>query len=88
MTPRNIVGPQIRRYRGERDLTQEDFVARCGVQGWHLSRGTLAKIEAQVRCVTDAELAILARALRRPIEQLYPADRAEIIAQLNQADQT
>lgn len=83
----NIVGPQIRRFRSEQDLTQEAFVARCGVLGWRLSRGTLAKIEAQVRCVSDAEILMLARALKKGVEELYPTSKAMIIAQLNQADE-
>ena len=87
MKAHNIVGPQIRRFRSEQDLTQEDFTARCGVIGWRLSRGTLAKIEAQVRCVSDAEVIMLARALKKPIEHLYPSNRGAIITQLNQADE-
>lgn len=87
MNAQNIVGPQIRRFRSEQNLTQEEFAARCGVLGWRLSRGTLAKIEAQVRCVSDAEIVILARALKKHIEQLYPANRSAIIEQLNQADE-
>lgn len=70
----NVVGPQIRRLRIASELTQEQFVARCNVLGWDLSRGTLAKIEAQVRCVTDAELYLLARALKASMPALYPSD--------------
>jgi transcriptional regulator with XRE-family HTH domain len=87
MKAQNIVGPQIRRFRNEQDLTQEDFVARCGVLGWRLSRGTLAKIEAQVRCVSDAEVFILARALKKDLEVLYPSNRSAIVGQLNQSDE-
>jgi len=87
MKIQNIVGPQIRRFRLEQNLQQEDFAARCGVAGWRLSRGTLAKIEAQVRCVTDAEIYILARALKKEIEQLYPSDRRSVLGQLNQPEE-
>ncbi|MBE0544127.1 MAG: helix-turn-helix transcriptional regulator [Verrucomicrobia bacterium] len=72
----NIVGPQVRRLRYQQGLKQEDLAARCGVLGWDLSRGTLSKIEAQLRCVTDAELEILAKALRVEIIALYPGKRA------------
>lgn len=71
----NIVGPQVRRLRYEQGLKQEDLAARCGVLGWDLSRGTLSKIEAQLRCVTDAELEILAKALRVEINNLYPSKK-------------
>ena len=70
--PQNIVGPQVRKLRYQQELKQEDLAARCGVQGWDLSRGTLSKIEAQLRCVTDSELEILAKALKVEIAALYP----------------
>lgn len=86
MTFHNIVGPRVRALRVEQGLTQEALAARCGVQGWHLARGTLAKIEARVRCVSDAELFLLARALRRPLAELYPREVRAIGAQVRQAD--
>ena len=86
MISQNVVGPQVRTLRAKQELTQEELAARCGVQGWHLTRGTLAKIEAQVRCVSDAELFILAHALRQPLDDLFPPDRRPIVAQLNQAE--
>jgi len=71
--PQNIVGPQVRKLRYQRGMTQEALAARCGVLGWDLSRATLSKIEAQLRCVTDAELEFLADALKVEIPALYPA---------------
>ena len=68
----NIVGPQVRKLRYQQGLNQEDLAARCGLLGWDLSRGTLSKVEAQLRCVTDAELEILAAALKVAIATLYP----------------
>ena len=56
----NIVGPVIRELRDKRELTQAQLVAKLNIIGWDLSRGTLAKIEAQIRCVADYELPILA----------------------------
>jgi len=73
--PQNIVGPQVRKLRYARSLKQEDLAARCGVLGWDLSRASLSKIEAQLRCVTDAELEILASALRVGLSDLYPPRR-------------
>lgn len=67
----NIVGPQVRKLRYQRNITQEALAARCGVLGWDLSRATLSKIEAQLRCVTDAELDTLARALKVEIAELF-----------------
>ena len=72
---KNLVGPQIRKLRYQRNLTQELFAARCAVRGLDLSRGTLAKIEAQVRCVTDSELLVIAKALEVEIRDLYPKSK-------------
>lgn len=78
----NIVGRQVARIRSNLALTQEMLAARCGVAGWDISRGTLAKIEAGVRCVTDLEAAILALALRVSLHDLYPADIASRLKKL------
>lgn len=52
-------------------MTQEDLTARCNLLKWNISRGTLAKIESQVRRVTDEEVALLAKALRVEIKELF-----------------
>ena len=67
----NVVGPRVRSIRESKKLTQEELTARCNVLGWNISRGTLAKIEAQVRGVSDAEVVHLAKALRVRIADLY-----------------
>lgn len=75
--PRNIVGPQIRKLRANRGLTQPMLVARINLLGWPISRETLAKIEAQFRWVADCELLCLARALDTPITALVPSKHEE-----------
>ena len=72
----NIVGAQVRKLRYQQGMTQEALAARCGVLGWDLSRATLSKIEARLRCVTDAELEILANALKVEITALYPSQKS------------
>ena len=67
----NIIGPQVRKIRESKDFTQENLATKCNLLGWNISRGTLAKIEAQVRRITDSEVALLAKALDVPIGQLY-----------------
>ncbi|WP_043586453.1 helix-turn-helix domain-containing protein [Geminisphaera colitermitum] len=79
----NIIGRQVGRIRSNLALTQEMLAARCGVAGWDISRGTLAKIEAGVRCVTDIEAATLALALKVPLHELYPADIAVRLKKLS-----
>jgi transcriptional regulator with XRE-family HTH domain len=70
---RNLVGPQIRRLRDQQQLTQPMLAARCRRWGWDLSRQTLAKIETQLRWVSDFELLCLARALRVEPSELWPS---------------
>ncbi len=67
----NVIGPQVRYLREEQELTQEELSAKCNLSGWNISRSTLAKIESQVRRVTDEEVALLADALNVDINQLY-----------------
>ena len=67
----NVVGPQVRQLRETHNMTQEDLTARCNIVGFNISRGTLAKIESQVRQVTDKEAALLAKALKISVEVLY-----------------
>ncbi len=72
--PANIVGPQVRLRRVKLGLTQEELATQCQLGGLDISRGTLSQIEAQIRCVTDDELFILARVLEVGPESLFPAD--------------
>lgn len=71
-TPANIVGPQIRKRRNELEMTQEELATQCQLNGLDISRGTLSQIEAQLRCVTDDELLVLARVLKVSTDSLFP----------------
>jgi transcriptional regulator with XRE-family HTH domain len=73
-TIKNIVGPQVRQFRYQQGLTQEALAARCQRLEFDLSRATLSKIEAELRCVTDQELVMLAQALEVPLWRLFPPD--------------
>jgi transcriptional regulator with XRE-family HTH domain len=60
-------------------LTQEQLAARCQTVGWDVTRGTLAKIEAGVRRLNDAEVVVLAKCLKVGIAELldgFPAQQA------------
>lgn len=67
----NIIGPNVRKIRDQQDLTQDELAARCNICGWDISRGTLAKIEAKVRKVSDYEALTLAQALNVGIADLF-----------------
>ena len=66
------MGPQVGRLRGERGWSQDVLAGHLQRLGWDISRGTLAKIESRVRCVSDRELLLLARALKVRLDDLYP----------------
>ena len=67
----NIVGPTVKQIREKQRLTQEALAARYNLLGWDISRSTLAKIEVQLRRVKDTEAAMLARALKVDIGEMY-----------------
>ena len=73
-TPRNVVGAQVRALRRAQRLMQKDFCARCQTAGFDLSRESLAKIESGFRVVSDAEVVLLAWALRVPLLTLFPEE--------------
>ena len=59
----NIVGVVIREMREKKQLTQTQLTAKINLLGWDISRETLAKIEARLRCVADYEIPVLASSL-------------------------
>jgi transcriptional regulator with XRE-family HTH domain len=81
--PRNIVGPEIRRIRYQKGITQPQLVAKCNVAGWNISRETLAKIEAQIRWVSDIELLIIAEILGVKLPELFPKPEIRVKALKN-----
>ena len=69
---KNIVGPNVRRVRNNQDISQEKLAAKCQLIGWDISREGIAKIESQIRGVSDIELLKLAKALRVHFSVLFP----------------
>jgi transcriptional regulator with XRE-family HTH domain len=69
----NIIGKNVRFIREKKGWTQEQLAAKCNLIDWEISRGTLAKIESNVRRVTDIEVRYLALALDINIEDLFLA---------------
>jgi transcriptional regulator with XRE-family HTH domain len=68
----NIIGSKVKALREQQQLTQDQLAARCQLVGLQISRGTLAKIESKVRCVTDEEALFLSKALKVEIQSLFP----------------
>lgn len=67
----NIVGKKVRAIRETKGWTQEQLVAKCNLTGWEISRSTLAKIESNVRRVTDIEVHRLSLALSVSVVDLF-----------------
>ena len=69
---KNIVGRRVQeaRQKFRPPLSQEALAVRLELDGWKISRGTLSKIEAGIRQVTDFEVMVLARTLKVPPEWL------------------
>lgn len=67
----NLVGERVRKLRDAAKLSQEALSARCQTLGWVINRGTFAKIEAGLRRVNDAEVLVLAKALRCGVADLF-----------------
>jgi transcriptional regulator with XRE-family HTH domain len=63
---KNIVGTRVQeaRRKFKPPLSQEALAVRLELDGWKISRGTLSKIEAGIRQVTDFEVMALARTLK------------------------
>ncbi len=63
---KNIIGKRVQEARRQfkPPLSQEELAVRLELDGWKISRGTLSKIEAGIRQVTDIELMVLARTLK------------------------
>jgi transcriptional regulator with XRE-family HTH domain len=52
----NAIGGTLRRLRNARDWSQEDLAGRCQRLGCDIDRVIVAKIESQLRAVSDWEL--------------------------------
>jgi DNA-binding XRE family transcriptional regulator len=69
----NIVGPAVSEARRAAHVTQDALAAKCARLGWDISENTITKIETGIRCVTDEELVILAKALKLKFRALFPS---------------
>jgi transcriptional regulator with XRE-family HTH domain len=72
-SPRNAVGPQIRKLRFQLERTQAFLAERLQLAGWDCTRSLLAKIEAQQVWVADFELLYFAKVFKMTLEDLFPS---------------
>jgi len=68
----NLIGPQVKKWRGKRGWSQEVLAAKLQLRGWNIGRDSLASLELQRRRVPDCEMIFLARVLGVGLEDLFP----------------
>lgn len=77
-TYKNVVGPKIRSLRRQFAWTQEELARHLRQMGWGITRSGLAKIEARLVHVSDADLLFFVRLFEVEPETLFPdIDRGE-----------
>ena len=69
---KNLIGPQVKKWRVRKGWSQEKFAAKLQLRGWNISRDSLASLELQRRRVPDCEMLYLARVLGLRLENLFP----------------
>ena len=65
----NIVGKQVKKFRKERGLSQKLLSEKLETLAIYICRGSISRIEKQVRTVSDIELYGLSKILNKPIER-------------------
>ena len=68
---KNIVGPQIRKWRDARGWSQARLAVQLQLKGLDMSREVLAQMECQIHCIRDKHIFHLARALEVKVSDLF-----------------
>ena len=69
---RNLIGPQVRRFRCLRNWSQEELTLKLQLMGWNVCRGRVARIEAGEAWVSDIEHLLFAKVFQLKMEDLLP----------------
>ncbi len=67
----NIFGKQVKKFRKERGLSQKLLSEKLETLAIYICRGSISRIEKQVRTVTDIELYGLSKISNKPIESFF-----------------
>ncbi len=69
----NVIGPQVRRLRSQRAMSQNDLAIKLQILGMaNASRVKISKIESRLVWIADEDLMFLSRALGVSTEDLFP----------------
>jgi transcriptional regulator with XRE-family HTH domain len=72
---RNVIGPNVAKFRYQRNLTQDDLVGKLQLLGCYMTRNILASIETQRCPVTDKQIEFFAHVLGVKEGDLFPTKR-------------
>lgn len=73
----NMVGSNVRRFRTERNMSQQELCNRLEMLAIYICRGSISRIEEKKRTVTDIELYGLAKVLGVEIADLFESREVE-----------
>src|SRR6266436_3952500 len=68
----NVIGPHVRKLRDSKGWSQAALARKLQLLGWSLTRHSIAKLELQIRRVSDCELMFFARVLGVAPSDLFP----------------
>jgi transcriptional regulator with XRE-family HTH domain len=68
---KNIVGPQIRKWRYARGWSQARLAVKLQLNGLDISREVLAQMECQIHCIRDKHIFYLARVLEVKVSDFF-----------------
>ena len=71
----NVIGPNVAKFRYQRNWTQDDLVGRLQLLGCYMTRDMLANIETQRCIVTDKQIEFFAHVFGVKEGDLFPLKR-------------
>ena len=74
---RNLVGARVEQIRITQGMKQKELLAQLQANGVDLNASGLSKLEGQIRCVTDVELAALSNILGVSVDWLLGREAAD-----------
>lgn len=66
----NLIGDNVRKYRKERNMSQQSLSNKLELLGVYVCRGSVSRIEDKQRTVTDIELFAIAKVLGVTVSEL------------------
>lgn len=70
----NMVGAQVRKFRMEQKLSQQQLSNKLETIAVYICRGSISRIEDGTRTVSDIELYGLSEILKKPIQSFFETE--------------